>query len=94
MKKDCNGKKDAQETRMETQTQSERRKVLEELVFLTDDVTTIKMGSNRTVSSAASTGSGLGTGTHARPPPLGPRWKDTWVPRKLVFKGWVTEKPR
>ena len=45
------------------------------------------MGSNCTVISAATTGVDLGSGTNARPPPLGPRWEDTWVPRKLEFKG-------
>ena len=36
-------------------------------------------------------GFGLRSGIHAWPPPSRPRWKDTWVARKLEFKGWVAE---
>ena len=72
---------------LETQIESERRKVQEELAFVTDEIKSTKIGSN---CSAGSTRFGLRSGTHAWPPPVGPSWKDTWVRRKLEFKGWVT----
>ena len=51
----------------------------------------MRIGSNCTVCSAASTGLRLVSGTFARPPPLGPNWKDIWEQRKIEVKGWVTE---
>ena len=56
--------------------ENERRKVYDELTMMKDDIKAMRMGRNCSVSSAASTGFGLGSGTFARPPPLGPKWKD------------------
>ena len=36
-------------------------------------------------------GVGLGSSTFARPPPLSSRWNDTFIRRKMEFKGWVTD---
>ena len=69
---------------LETQIESERRKVQEELAFVTDEIKSIKISSN---CSAASTRFGLRSGTHAWPPPVGPSWKDTWVRRKARVQG-------
>ena len=50
------------------------------------------MGSGSTpVCSEATTGVGLGSGTFTRPPPLTFRWNENFVPRKMEFKGWVTD---
>ena len=68
--------------------ENERIQVQADLAFVRDDINTIKVCSHCTVSDAASTVVGLEFGTHARPPPLSPRWADNWVPRKLEFKGW------
>ena len=50
-------------------------------------------GSGSTVCSDASTAVGKGpSGTFARPPPgIGIRLKDFFMPRKMEFKGWVTD---
>ena len=69
--------------------ESERRETQEELIVLRDDTKTIKTGSCGALSSAASTGFGLGS-TFA-PPPLAARWQDGWVPRKIGVKEWVTD---
>ena len=57
----------------------------------------IKMGSNCTVSSAVSTVIGLGSGTHALQPLLGPRLKDPCLSTEIrdqgIGCGIVTETP-
>ena len=45
---------------------------------------TMKMGSNCSVSSAASTGYGLGIGHFCQTPPLGPSWKEDWSLRDMT----------
>ena len=70
--------------------ESERREIQEELTVMKDDTKTIKTGSSGALSSASSTGFGLGSLTFA-PPPLAARWQDGWVPRKIEVKGWVTD---
>ena len=53
---------------------------------------TLQKGSGCTVCSEASTGVGLGgSGTFARPPALATRLNDIFLPRKMEFKGWVTD---
>ena len=52
-----------------------------------DEIKNLKMCGG----SEASTGMGLGSGTFARPPPLTCRRNKTFVPRKMEFKGWVTD---
>ena len=71
--------------------EDERRTFHDELTSMKEEIKLIKMGSNCTVSSAASTGIGPGSGTHARPPLLAARWVDAWVLRKLEVKGWVMD---
>ena len=60
---------EALETRMEVKNENKTRKVPEDLAFMKDKKT-VKMRSHCTVSSAASTVFGLGSGTHPRPPPF------------------------
>ena len=55
------------------------------------DIKNIEMDS--TMSSEASTGVGLGSGTFARPPPMSTRWRDPSIPRKLELKGWNAGSP-
>ena len=43
--------------------------------------------------SAPSTEYELGSGTFARPPPLGPNWKGNWEPRASEIKGWLKDWP-
>ena len=68
---------------------NEGRKVFDELTNMKDEVKSMQMGSNCVVSSAASTGNGLGSDTFARPPLLGSNWKDTVPPRKIDVEGQV-----
>ena len=49
----------------------------EELAIMKDETKAFKMGSNCSVSRAASTGFGLGSGAYVRPTSLAPRWMDT-----------------
>ena len=56
-----------------------------------DEIKDLQMGRSSTVCSEASTGVRLGSGTFARPPPLSSRWTETFIPRKMEFKGWVTD---
>ena len=58
-----------------------------ETAVRSEDIKKIRMDSG-TVCSEASTAIGLGSGTFARPPPLSSSWTETWVRRKLEFKGW------
>ena len=62
-----------------------RQLVQKELAVMKDEIKNLKMG-------RGSTGRGvvLVSGTHARPP-LASRWNDTFIPRKMEFKGWVTD---
>ena len=70
--------------------ESEWGEIQEELTVMKDDTKAIKTGSCGALSSAASTGFGLGSGTLA-PPHLAARWQDGWVPRKIEVNGWVTD---
>ena len=67
-----------------------RKLVRNELAVMKDEIKNLEMGSGGTVSSEASTGVGLGSGTFARPPPLTSRWNEFFVLRKMEFRGWVT----
>ena len=62
-----------------------------ELAVMNDEIKNLKMGSGSTVCSEASARVGLGSGTFARPPPLTSRWNEIFVPRRMEFKGWVTD---
>ena len=61
------------------------------LVQKEGEITNLKMCSGSTVCSEASTGEGLGSGIFARPLPPSSRWSGTFIPRNMVFKGWVTD---
>ena len=63
-----------------------RKLVQNELAVMKDEIKNLKMGSGSTLSSEASTGVGLGSGTFARPPPLTSRWNEIIVPRKWSSK--------
>ena len=41
--------------------------------------------------SEASTGVELGSGTFARPPPLTSHCNEILIPRRMEFKGWITD---
>ena len=41
--------------------------------------------------SETSTGMGLGLVLFDRPPPRTSRWNETFIARKMDFKGWVTD---
>ena len=56
-----------------------------------DEINNLKLGSGSTVCSEASTRAGLGSSSFARPPPRSSRWNDTFIQRKVEFKGWVTD---
>ena len=68
-----------------------RQLVQKELAVMKDEIKNLKMGSGSIVCSEASAGMGLGSGTFARPPPLTSRWNELFIPRKMEFKGWVTD---
>ena len=53
------------------QEDNERRKVHDKLTTMKHETRTMRMGSNCTKSSAASTGFGLGSATFAKPLPFG-----------------------
>ena len=68
-----------------------RQPVQKELAVMKDEMKNLKMGSGSAVCCEASTGMGLGSGTFSRPPPLPSRWNEIFIPRKMEFKGWVTD---
>ena len=57
-----------------------------------EEVTSLKRLGSCAVSSAASTGYGLGSGTFAKPPSLGQNWKGNWMPRKIEAKALVKDR--
>ena len=58
-----------------------------------ENIRPIELGSGSTVCSDASKAVGKGpSGTFARPPlGIGNRLNDWFIPRKMEFKGWVTD---
>ena len=68
-----------------------RQLVQKELAVMKDEIKNLKVGSGSTVWSEASTRARLGSGTYAQPPPLSSRWTETWIPRRIELKGWVTD---
>ena len=80
----------AMESRMESKIVNQR-KIEEKLNSIKEDIKSLRMGRGGTLSSAASSGYGLGSGTFAQPPSLAVRWKSEWVPRKFEIKGWITD---
>ena len=82
---------EALDTKLDKNIEAERRKIPEELAFVKDDMMSMKTRSCGALSSAASTGFGLGSRTIAPPPPLASWWQDGWVPRKIEVKGRVTD---
>ena len=73
--------------------ESARQLVQNDLVTMKEEIRHIKLGSGSTVCSDASTAVGKGpSGTFTRPPPgIGNRLNDFFMPRKMEFKGWVTD---
>ena len=63
--------------------ENETRKFFDQLTKMKEEVETTKTATSCAVSSAARTRFGLGSGTFARPPPTGPKWKEAWEPRKI-----------
>ena len=68
-----------------------RKLVQNELAVMKEEIKNLKMGCGSTVCSEASTGVGLGSGTFTWSPPLTSRWNGIFVPRRMEFKGWVTD---
>ena len=68
-----------------------KKLVQNELAVMKDELKNLKMGRGSTVLSEANTGVGWESGTFAWLPPLTSRWNDIFVPRKMEFKGWVTD---
>ena len=61
-----------------------------------EEVRQVKLESGSTVCGEASTAVGTGaSGTFARPQPgTATRYDENYVPRKMEFKGWITEYTR
>ena len=75
--------------------ESARLLVQRDLAVMKEETKNLKMGRGSTVCSEASTGVGLGaSGTFARPPTLAFRYNEIFIPRKMEFKGWVTDYTR
>ena len=56
-----------------------------------DEIKNLVMGSDSNFCSEASTGVVLCPVPFARPPALSSRWNETFIPRKMEFKGSVTD---
>ena len=72
-----------------------RQMVQNDLMTIKEKIRQLELGSGSgsTVGSDASTAVGKGpSGTFARPQPgIGIRLNDFFIPRKIDFKGWVTQ---
>ena len=63
-----------------------------DLEALTEEMKSLQRRSASTVCSEASTGVGLGgSGTFARLPASASRFSEIFIPRKMEFKGWLTD---
>ena len=75
--------------------ESTRQMVQNDCMTIKEKIRQTEMGSGSgsTVCSDGSTAGGQGpSGTFARPPPgIGSRFNDFLMPRKVEFKGWVTD---
>ena len=72
--------------------ESARQLVQRDLAIMKEEIKHLEMGSGSTVCSEASTGVGLGaSGTFARPLALASRYNEIFLPRKMEFKGWITD---
>ena len=69
---------------------SERQSIEDELNSIEVDTRSVKTGSG-TLSTAASTVYGVGSGTFAQPLAFS-RWHSEWSPRQFDFKEWVTDR--
>ena len=75
--------------------ESARLLVQRDLAVMKEEIKNLKIGSVSTVCSEASAGVGLGaSGTSARPPALASRYNEIFNPRKMEFKGSVTDYTR
>ena len=69
-----------------------RQMVQKDLDILKEVIKSLQMGSGSTVCSEASTGVGLGSSdTFAWPPALASPFSEIFIPRKMGFKGWLTD---
>ena len=73
-----------------------RQMVQKDLAVMEEEIKNLKKkGSGSTVCSEASTDVGLGaSGIFVRPPAQASRYNDVFVPKKMEFKGWVTDYTR
>ena len=72
-----------------------RQFVQRDLAVMKEEIKNLKMGSLSAVCSEAGTGLRLGaSGTFARPPALACRYYEILIPRKMEFKGWITDYTR
>ena len=76
--------------------ESSRQLVQNDLAAMKEEIRQIQLGSGSTVFSEASTAVRKGArGTFVRPPPgIAVRLDDFFMPRKMEFKGWVTDYKR
>ena len=65
--------------------------VQKEVAVMKDEIKNLQMGSGSTVGCETSAIVGPGSGTFARPQTPSSRWNDTFIPRKMKFKVWVTD---
>ena len=69
----------------------EKKKIEDELNSINEDIMSMRTGSGWALSSAASTGYGLRSGTLAQPPSFAAGWQIEWVPRGIGIKKWMTD---
>ena len=69
-----------------------RKVVQNDLAVMKEEIQKLKMESGSTVCSEASTAVDLGaSGTFAKPPGIASRYNEVFIPRKMEFKGWITD---
>ena len=74
------------------QAHNEIKQMVRKDLGVMKEMKNLKMGSRSTVCSEASTGESLGSsGTFARPPALASQYSEIFIPKKMEFKGWVTD---
>ena len=67
-----------------------KQNIEDELNNIKIDIRSVKAGIGGTLSTAASTGYGVGPGTFAQRLAFS-RWQSQWSPRQFKFKEWVTD---
>ena len=69
---------------------SERQHIEDELNSIKVDIRSVKTGSGGTLSTAASTVYGVGSGAFAQPLAFS-RWQSEWSLRQLEIKEWMRD---